>query len=324
MGPSAVVMELGMFMKRLCSYKNTLYVIFFTVLIFFSAVTFAYQNIELTSEVDKNEVNVGDRIKLKISADDIKGLELKFSQKPEEIGEFSFLSSKQIKPNIQEYIISTFKTGTQVIPPIKVEYRLSSETEWQNIESPQVPIEVVSLLNDQEKDIRALKSIILFPSKLPLLIAFLLIATMVGLFIYLGKLKKNRKKERTQADKFKTAYDVAYEELKRLQNMDLPKQGRIKEYYIILSDIARHYLENRFDLRAPEMTTEEFLEAVRKSPKLKDEHKKLLKEFLSHCDMVKFAKYGPTPLEILDSYKSAEALVDQTKIEEEAEKEMVV
>ena len=54
------------------------------------------------------------------------------------------------------------------------------------------------------------------------------------------------------------------------------------------------------------------------SSDLKVEHKELLKEFLSHCDMVKFAKYGPTPLEMLDTFSSAEDLVEQTReIEEE-------
>jgi len=135
---------------------------------------------------------------------------------------------------------------------------------------------------------------------------------------------KNRKKERKETDKLKTAYDIAYEELDKLKKMDLPNHGRIKEYYVILSDITRHYLENRFNFRAPEMTTEEFLESVKKAPQLTVEHKKVLKEFLSQCDMVKFAKYGPTPIEILDSFKSAEALVDGTKIEEKEDEEVVV
>jgi hypothetical protein len=35
--------------------------------------------------------------------------------------------------------------------------------------------------------------------------------------------------------------------------------------------------------------------------------------------MVKFAKYGPTPLEVLDSFGSAEKLVDQTRPSEQEE-----
>jgi hypothetical protein len=67
------------------------------------------------------------------------------------------------------------------------------------------------------------------------------------------------------------------------------------------------------------MTTEEFLSTIKDSRAFKDEHRELLKEFLSNCDMVKFAKYGPTSLEVLDSFKAARHLVDETKHEEEAE-----
>jgi hypothetical protein len=101
--------------------------------------------------------------------------------------------------------------------------------------------------------------------------------------------------------------------------MDLPGKGQVKEYYTRLSDIVRHYLENRFSYRAPEMTTEEFLSFVRGSSRLAGKHKELLADFLSKCDMVKFAKYGPTPIEILDSFKAAESLVEQTKEEEKVE-----
>jgi hypothetical protein len=67
------------------------------------------------------------------------------------------------------------------------------------------------------------------------------------------------------------------------------------------------------------MTTEEFLEAVKGSSELEQEHKEILKDFLSRCDMVKFAKYGPTPIEILDAFKAAERLIEQTREEEELE-----
>ena len=69
------------------------------------------------------------------------------------------------------------------------------------------------------------------------------------------------------------------------------------------------------------MTTEEFMIALKASPEVASEHKKLLKEFLSHCDMVKFAKYGPTPLEMVDSFNSALNLVEQTRLVEEEEEE---
>ena len=114
---------------------------------------------------------------------------------------------------------------------------------------------------------------------------------------------------------------IAYQALERLKAKDLPRFGKIKEYYIELSDIVRRYMENRFSFRAPEMTTEEFLYFLRESDRLKGAHKNLLKQFLNHCDLVKFAKYGPTGQEIDGSFNFAKKLVDETKdIAEQTEK----
>ena len=43
-------------------------------------------------------------------------------------------------------------------------------------------------------------------------------------------------------------------------------KGRIKEFYERISNILRHYIEHRFDLHAPERTTEEFLYELNQLP----------------------------------------------------------
>ena len=111
----------------------------------------------------------------------------------------------------------------------------------------------------------------------------------------------------------KPPYEIAYERLRELAEAHLPEKGKIKEYYIELSGIIRYYLEARFNLRAPEMTTEEFLVKLRTEGELIPEHKNLLREFLLHSDLVKFARYGPSVREIDLSFKSAKRLIDQTK-----------
>ena len=98
-----------------------------------------------------------------------------------------------------------------------------------------------------------------------------------------------------------------------LTEEDYLKTGETREYYFELSDIVRHYLENRFHLKAPEMTTDEFLNNLKSTKVLRSEHKSLLRDFLSHCDMVKFARYKPEENEIESSYESAQNLVEQTK-----------
>ena len=95
----------------------------------------------------------------------------------------------------------------------------------------------------------------------------------------------------------------------------------MEEYYVTLSGIVRHYLEGRFGLRAPEMTTDEFFELMSGDGTLVRAHKELVNEFLAHCDLVKFARYGPSSEEIGGAYGAAVRLVRETVAEQADEGE---
>ena len=90
--------------------------------------------------------------------------------------------------------------------------------------------------------------------------------------------------------------------------MDLPRP-----FCIAVSDTIRLYLEERFNFHAPERTTEEFLHELSATDLLLPEQKLSLGEFLSVCDMVKFAKYEPGPPELQALHDSAVRLVDETE-----------
>ena len=106
---------------------------------------------------------------------------------------------------------------------------------------------------------------------------------------------------------------IAYEQLEKIKKEDLPGHGMIKEYYSRVSNAARHYLENRFGLRAPEQTTEEFLYDMSSTDYLTVRQQDLVGEFLNECDLVKFARYGPTENEIERVYSAAVKLIDETR-----------
>jgi hypothetical protein len=81
-----------------------------------------------------------------------------------------------------------------------------------------------------------------------------IIAAIIGTWVYLRQ-KRIDKLVRI----FKPAHEIAYARLRALVKDDLIKAGKVKEVYERVSNILRHYIEHRFDLRAPERTTEEFL-----------------------------------------------------------------
>ncbi|HNX90556.1 MAG TPA: hypothetical protein PKY78_08945 [Candidatus Omnitrophota bacterium] len=274
---------------------------------------------DISAEVAKTEIAVGDRIDLQVSVKLPKGAEAIFPDEIKEPGDFSFVEMKIPKKNKRGmesriYVLTIFETGQHVIPPVMVKFRNDQKSEWKDVSTRQIPIEVKSLLTGSETDIKGIKGLTIFG-------AFSWGYIITGIFIFFVVLvvlfirNRNRAIAEEKARK-RPPHEVAYEELSKLKGKDLPGHGMIKEYYSDLSDIARHYLEARFNCRAPEMTTEEFLYYLKQDGAMEAKHKELLRDFLTQCDMVKFAKYGPTPIEMIDSYKLAEKLVDETKVDE--------
>jgi len=89
--------------------------------------------------------------------------------------------------------------------------------------------------------------------------------------------------------------------------------GEPKTFSILVSGAIREYLEERFNFRAPERTTDEFLFELQSSFLLTRDQKRSLAEFLASCDLIKFAKYEPTEMELRGLYQSALRLVNETE-----------
>ena len=110
-----------------------------------------------------------------------------------------------------------------------------------------------------------------------------------------------------------TAYDRAMARLDRLRRTGLPDAGAVDGWYVELSDIVRRYIEERFAVRAPELTTEEVLLEAGRSADLKRSHRELLSDFLARCDRVKFARYSPEEDESRDALGVAERFLSDTR-----------
>jgi hypothetical protein len=105
---------------------------------------------------------------------------------------------------------------------------------------------------------------------------------------------------------------VALAALDTLRGEALVERGMFKEFYSALSDIVRRYLEDRFHVRAPEMTTEEFLVVTARDGRLAPPHRRLLGEFLTESDLVKFARHIPAIADTQRAFDAARRFVDET------------
>ncbi|HEY1816220.1 MAG TPA: hypothetical protein VGG74_27925 [Kofleriaceae bacterium] len=116
----------------------------------------------------------------------------------------------------------------------------------------------------------------------------------------------------------RSAYDDAVAKLVVLEGRGAPNGDDADAWFVELSAIVRSYLERRYVIRAPELTTEEFLLEAARSGRLSPEHRSLLEAFLERCDRVKFAGYRPDSEESLASLKAARAFVEDTRLKEGA------
>lgn len=276
-----------------------------------------------SATVNRNSVYIGDKVTYTIEVKASKNTEVKWPAFAENLAGFAirdFGSSAKgfwgKKTYFHWYVLDTYTSGKYTIPETIIRYRNKGKEQWQKVKTNEVTIEVKSVLQKGENtsDIRDIKGPVGAPISPGLFlfwgVLILLALTGIGVIIYIKK-----KKKATATPPPQPAHEIAYEELKLLNKKDYIRDGKFKAYYFELSDITRRYLENRFSLKAPEMTTEEFLNRVKYDNAISSDHKNLLKVFLSQSDLVKFAKYQPLQNEIDLSFKSAKTLIDQTKID---------
>jgi hypothetical protein len=162
--------------------------------------------------------------------------------------------------------------------------------------------------------LRDIQGPVSFPADARLFMSVFILALLVVVGIYIFyKFKPVPKKIETQPVDLRTPWEIAFDELNQLERGGLLEQGKFKEYYFFLADIIRRYFERRFDIRAPEMTTEEFLWSLEGSSDFSLDQRSALKNFLNSCDIVKFAKYVPRIAEAQESFVLAKQLIDETK-----------
>ena len=115
-------------------------------------------------------------------------------------------------------------------------------------------------------------------------------------------------------------WDLALMRLHSIRSLLGSGSADLETCFVSLTDVVRSYLEERFKLRAPTQTTDEFLHELRDSEVLpEDEHRRFLEDFMTSADLVKFAKMPPSENDLLHTVSKAETLINETRPVEKTE-----
>lgn len=223
-----------------------------------------------------------------------------------------------------DWILQSFDSGVYVLPPLQ--YVVGKDT----FESEQLSLKVLPVNVDTLTNVHDYKNVEGVPFHLldflPDFIAdywwvYLLIAAIVvvGLLVYFKWIKKGRIPLVPQK-KIIPPYEEAMQRLEELKGRKLWQAGQEKEYYTILTDILRNYIDRRFSINAMEMTSSQILSILRKNEETKAVNEQLGK-ILEMADFVKFAKVRPLPDDNEVAYQRAVAFVEETKPEEKPAEE---
>jgi hypothetical protein len=283
-----------------------------------SAFSAAKDPVAISQSVDKKTVLIGDRIKYTVQVKAPKGCDVQFPAFSDyKIGDFEIKDSgSRVRSRLfggkvfqRWYSVAVYATGKQSIPQIDIKYRLKGQKGWAAKKTAAITVTVGSVLpaGQQLADIRDIKGPLGFRN---VYWGILSLAIALALFLGITAIVYGRLKRYVPV---KLPHETALEELEAIRGQYL-QGGGVKEFYVGVSDCVRHYIEHAFKLKAPEMTTEEFLDSLKDSPALTLDQKNLLKGFMSACDMVKFAKYTPSNVEAESVYTTAKNFIHETSV----------
>lgn len=307
-----------------------------SVLIFIIFLTNAgqAQEIKTKAELDSSIILIGDQVKLNLQIEFPNNLDVLFPIPDDSLGESveiverltldTILLDNDRKILSQDFIVTSFDTGHHVIPEQYFTLRYNGRSDSVNSNETMLHVFTIPKLDSIMNALQGPLDIkppyeapVTFKEVAPWLLGTLLLAGLIFLVLYAIKRRKNNQPIFSLPQKPKEpAHIIALRKLEQIKEEKIWQQDKIKEYYIELSDTLREYLENRFDIRALEQTSEETIAAFNARKGLLDEKNfENLKHILTNSDLVKFAKYKPLPddnnMVLVDTF----FFVEQTKIE---------
>src|SRR5690606_30340091 len=300
---------------RNLKFQRNRYFLFSLFFLLFSFISFS----QVTSSIDSTKIKIGEEIlyTINVNADstDVVVFPEEQTFAPLEMiesykADTTFEGAKYRL--IKKYGLTQFDSGHYTIPPQRI---LINNKPFL---TDSIKVEVNDVIVDTTKqkmfDIKPAVEVKSPPFDwLSLLYWLVPILLIIGLAIYLFRRKKRKDAEQKQLP----PYEEAIVALKQLDNSQLLKENKSKEYYSNLTEIVKRYLDREVDEAALESTSDELitrlmmhrdagsfdfdLETIRK-----------LDAIFKRADLVKFAKMNQETGQAVVDRKTIEEIINET------------
>ncbi|MEE9572696.1 MAG: hypothetical protein V3W20_06610 [Candidatus Neomarinimicrobiota bacterium] len=270
-------------------------------------------SLTIQPDIDTTVARIGDVINLSIILKNAGDRIVVFPDIQEtesmEIRDKTILTKWQ-KPYKVKFQIAFWDTGSFQIPPYSIEILKADSSRDLIIETDPIDIKIISMLTGAEdtnlrpiKDPIALKKPINWYRWILAIILFLLLLTL--LILWRKRIKKEPLKK-IEVSEYRSAKDIA---VARLNNLQKLIQNKNKIFYSQSSFIIRELIENKYYIRALEMTTGEISKFEISVDLEKDNFTKII-NLLNRADLAKFAKYEFTIQDREEDYKWMQTFIE--------------
>ncbi len=189
-------------------------------------------------------------------------------------------------------LLAPFEEGTYELPDLPVVRSFEGKDDTLIFKGLSMDVKTMPV-DTATFEIHDIKGQILYPVTLRELMPWigggLLAAALVALLVWLGARASKRRQEALKPKD--PAYIVALRELDKYRSDKFWAPEKQKTFYSGITDALKFYMEDRFGVDAPEMTTAELFDALKADKDITPEMYGSLKDLFERADFVKFAKH---------------------------------
>jgi hypothetical protein len=283
------------------------------------------QQVRLTAKTDSTVFPLGGWIDVHLEGNVDQAVESIAPIVKDSIGPFEVVSIERAANEPQWLIrLTSIDSGKIFLPPIEFGYKIKGDTNTHKAYSNSLLLTITGVTIDPQGEIKDIKPPMdapwLFEDFLPYLIGLIILIVLAGGSYYYRRRKKMKQDMLEDVQVIIPPHREALTALRILEEKKLWQEGRVKEYYSEVTEIIRRFFERRWNIIALEMTTDEIFLQLKLVPEALMVWKQMGSFFLT-ADLVKFAKYQPSPAEheqeMHTAYEIVRAMTPQQPLETE-------